>query len=113
MKRILMLAALMLTLAATVHAQSVVRPAFSLSRLNIGAGANYGWYDAADASSQILPFRHEWQVGLFGAYSLLAPPGNSKGTTVSLVGASLYGIDNKMFHSYVGVRLGLYDGSRQ
>jgi hypothetical protein len=94
-------------------AQSIVRPAFSLSRLNIGAGANYGWYNAVEQNGPNFPFRHEWQVGLFGAYNLLAPPGNDKGTTVSLVGASLYGLDNKVFHSYAGIRVGLFDGSRQ
>ncbi len=118
MKRILLLPILLCLLAGCgaipAFAQSIDRPVLSLARVQLGAAANYAFFNSAEsgASSQF-QIKREWQVGVVGAYNVLAPVGNAKGTTVSLVGGSLYGVDSRWFYSYVGVRVGLYDGSRQ
>lgn len=99
-------------------AQSVDRPLLSLARLNVAAGANYNWVSMADAASPKLAIGDQWSVGLAGAYNLLAPPTDFKGVTLSLVGGTYLWLDSdnssrRFFQNYVGIRVGVYDGSRR
>jgi len=121
-KRILIAVLVALSFAALVPdlaaAQSVDRPLFSLARLNLAAGVNYNWVSMAEASSPKLAIGDQWSVGFAGAYNLIAPPSDSKGVTLSLVGASFLWLDSgdhsrQFFQNYAGIRIGVFDGSRK
>mgnify|MGYP001586935284 CR=1 FL=1 len=111
MRSILIAVLLALTLPLAANAQTV--NAFSLERLSIGGGAGYSWFNAAEVTGPQMPFKHEWEVGLYGAYNLVAPPVGEAGTRLSLVGSSRYGLDNKTFYSSVGLRVTLFNGSKR
>lgn len=86
------------------QAQSPEVPLFSLSRLQIGAGANYEWFSAEDGA-QPFPFQKEWTIGLYSSYNVIPQ--------LDVIGFSKYGLDNKVFNSALGLRVVLFAGSEQ
>lgn len=97
-----------LTAAAPAFAQAD-QPIVSMSRLSLGASADYCGYQ--NAGEQRLPdYAKSWEVGIVGAYTLVAPAPGTKGPILSLAAASAYDVDNKWFRHRIGLRLVLFKG---
>lgn len=82
----------------------------SADRLSFAVGGNYGWHDGE--VSNLPAFRKEVEVGVYGAYSLTSYQ-NADGQwkpRLILTASSLYGLDNRTFHTSVGVRLPIFVG---
>jgi len=108
------LIALLLTLAAFVPnlaraSETVVgdRPAVSISRFSLAAGAGYEWVSAAGDEPAPTPL-HEWVVGIYGAYNLFSVP-EGPGRT-SLIGSIAYPVDSKLVRSQIGIRISIFTG---
>lgn len=85
------------------QAVSEPKPLLSIERLSLGAGVNYAFFSAPlESSARIPEFEKEFEVGVFAAYNLIPH--------LSLVGSSVYGLDNKLFRSSVGLRVRLFQG---
>lgn len=98
------LVAAVLMMAAVAVAQAEDKPLFSWERLSFAAGVNYAWHAAPFENAAPVPaFGKEWEAGLYAAYNLTP--------RLSLAGSSVYGMDNKLVESRVGVRIRLGSGN--
>jgi len=89
--------------AAAAVAQAEDKPVVDWSRLSLAAGVNYAWHAAPfDDSAPVPAWGREWEAGLYGAYNLTP--------RLSLVGSTVYGLDNKNVESRVGLRVRLGNG---
>lgn len=74
------------------------RPLLDFSRISFAAGVNYAWHAAPFEDSAPVPaFGKEWETGLYAAYNLTP--------LLSLAGSTVYGFDNKLVETRVGVRI--------
>jgi hypothetical protein len=74
------------------------QPLLALDRLTFAGGVNYAWHAAPMEDSAPVPaFGKEWEAGLYAAYNLTPK--------LSLAGSSVYGFDNKMVETRVGLRV--------
>lgn len=110
MKRIILAALFLLTLAAPALAQDA-QPILSTSRLSLAAAADYCGYQAAGAQD-VPKFTKSWEFGVIGAYTLVAPKIGQSGPILSLAAGSAYDVDNKWFRHRVGLRLVLFKGGK-
>ena len=97
---LLCLSALLLT--ASAYAATSDLPLFSAKRAALAVGGDFALYGGASAPA--LPFKKEWQAGIFGGYKLTP--------TVALVASERYGVDTKQFETKVGLRLIVWDGAK-
>lgn len=87
--------------AATAKAAD--KPIVDISRLSLAAGANYAWHSQPFVDGAPPPaFGKEWEFGIYGAYNLTPH--------LSIAGSSVYGLDNKLVESRLGLRFRLWRG---
>ena len=74
------------------------KPLFALDRLSFAGGLNYAWHAAPEAGNPNVPeFAKEFEAGLYASYNLTPK--------LSLPFSSVYGFDNKLIETRVGVRI--------
>ena len=79
------------------------KPLLDFSRISFAAGVNYAWHAAPfEDSALVPPFGKEWETGLYAAYNLTP--------LLSLSGSTVYGFDNKLVETRLGVRIRLGRG---
>lgn len=105
MKRIALLLSVMVAVATFASPVIALEaPIFSLTRLSVGAGSSYDWYSDYSETDESPPFSKEFVIGIYGAYAM------TQHTT--LVGSSVYGLDNKQIRTSLGIRTVLYNGGK-
>lgn len=111
MKKLIVLAAL-LVIPVVAQAQTAPPqyPLLSAERLAAAVGANYAWHSGNEDA--IPPFAKEVEVGAYLSYSLTSYQDASGAWKPRLIltGSSLYGLDNKSFHTSIGIRLPIFVG---
>ena len=101
----LLAVAVLLAAAAGVASTQVVeeKPLLAWERVSFAAGLNYAWHAGPfEDSAPVPPWGREWETGLYAAYNLTP--------LLSLTGSSVYGFDNKLVESRVGLRVRLGRG---
>ena len=97
---------LLLLVASTARAEDAPvliqnEPILSLKRLSLAVGADYAWWSGEQSNQP--SFDKEWQAGFYGAYSLTPH--------LAAIGRVEYGLDSKLFHSALGIRLTVFKGN--
>ena len=83
--------------AATARAAED-KPLLALDRLSFAGGLNYAWHASPSADNPNVPgYAKEFEAGLYASYNLTPK--------LSLPFSSVYGFDNKMVETRVGVRI--------
>lgn len=94
----MVLAVLGVVAFAAVSQAAEDRPLLALDRLTFAGGVNYAWHAAPfEDSAQVPAFGKEFEAGLYAAYNLTPK--------LSLAGSTVYGFDNKMVETRVGLRV--------
>jgi hypothetical protein len=119
MKRIALLLSLMTLAATTAHAgifqdgptapRQVLRleerPFLDPSRGQLAAGFGYDFYSrGSEAATDVNGFKKEFTVGLYGSWNLVEE--------LDLAGATVFGLDNHVFRSHIGIRYTMWAGMK-
>ena len=74
------------------------KPLLALDRLTFAGGVNYAWHAApAEGASPLPAHAQEFEAGLYAAYNLTPK--------LSIPFSSVYGFDNKLVETRVGLRI--------
>ena len=99
LKAVVIAAVLAVTVFAATARAAEDQPLFSLSRLTFAGGVNYAWHaaPAVDGTSPLPAHASEFEAGLYAAYNLTPK--------LSIPASSVYGFDNKLVETRVGLRI--------
>lgn len=104
MKRLVLVALALVSLAATAHAE-VDAPILSPLRLSVGVGGNYEFTNNPfEGSEPVQDRKQEFSAGLYVAYNLTPE--------ASLVGSSTIGLSSRQVRTSLGVRIRVFRGDK-